>query len=72
MDKNLIESLRTCNQKANYGRGCTSIRIILNYLDRGDFDTAKTIWNLDSDKVTQYDGMTAIANKIFGTDFVEN
>jgi hypothetical protein len=71
MDKQLIETLRESNQRANFGRGSTTIRIILNYLDRGDIDSARTIWNLDSDKVSQYTGMTAIGNRIFGTDFTE-
>ena len=58
-EQELIE-LRNLSSKSS------TTRNILCYLDRGDFQSAHVVWQVDCDKIQQYPDIEQLLVKIFG------
>lgn len=53
--KELTDQLAQFNSKANDGRGSSTLRLIIDALERNNFNDAKAITGTDFDKLRQYD-----------------
>lgn len=53
-----IEAIKLANKLANDGRGSSTARSIITYLESGDICSAKAIWGNDGDKLRQYPILT--------------
>jgi hypothetical protein len=56
----------------NGGRGVSCVREIVNYLERGDLRSAKTVANTDSDKIRNYPFLSLMIQAIFETEKIPN
>jgi len=52
----------------NDGRGVFCVREIVNYLERGDLRSAKTVADTDNDKIRNYPFLSKIIQAIFETE----
>ena len=53
--KKVIDQLAQFNNRINNGRGSSTIRLIIDALERNNFNDAKAITGTDFDKLRQYD-----------------
>lgn len=70
LDPDCGKALRAEQAKHNDGRGSVTAREVATHLERGDNQSAYTVWCLDRDKVRQYPLLMHYMNRLFGTDFV--
>jgi len=70
VSKETIESasrkLFSQQEQKNDGRGVTCVRAICTYLDRGDFNSARTVFQGEGDKIRAYPDIEATCIKYFG------
>lgn len=60
------EHLQAAQAAENNGDGIRCVQVMLKFLERGQTDLAKNVWQIDGDKLHAYPEVKKLCREIFG------
>ena len=58
--------LKAAQEHENNGEGVQCVKVMLNFLERGQVSLAKAVWVTDGDKIRSYPVVEQLCKEIFG------
>lgn len=69
--KELVTKLSQFNSTVNNGRGTSTLRLIIDVLERNNFNDAKAVTGTDFDKLRQYDDDGSLQRLLEEAGFID-